>query len=164
MGIASGNDGDFFCPACEAFTQWGTSNCTGPDDTWVGHCYGPRGDGGCAGRFSWPRTEDGKHFRVNQNRNARYSKPAAAPAKAGGHDDLIPTFTPHTLRLVSEDMKRSGARAERQRIKKLIAPNLRALRVVERRLFSIKLAESYGEMKAALDGISAAMRATKGRP
>jgi len=59
--IANGDDGDFFCPKCDAFTQWGTSGSTGPKGTWVGHCYGSHGSG-CG--FSWPRTDDSKYFKA----------------------------------------------------------------------------------------------------
>jgi len=59
--IANGDDGDFFCPKCDAFTQWGTSGCTGPKETWVGHCYGEHG---CGCGFSWPRTDDSKYFKA----------------------------------------------------------------------------------------------------
>jgi len=58
--IANGDDGDFFCPKCDAFTQWGTSGSTGPKEMWVGHCYGEHGRG-CG--FSWPRTDDSKYFK-----------------------------------------------------------------------------------------------------
>ena len=58
---ANGDDGDFFCPKCDAFTQWGTSGSTGPKGTWVGHCYGSHGSG-CG--FSWPRTDDSKYFKA----------------------------------------------------------------------------------------------------
>jgi len=58
---ANGDDGCFFCPKCDAFTEWGTSGCTGPKETWVGHCYGEHG---CGCRFSWPRTDDSKYFKA----------------------------------------------------------------------------------------------------
>lgn len=55
----------FFCPTCATFCQWGTTGCTGPDEAMVGHCYGKDGNG-CRERFSWPRAEDPKHFRVRE--------------------------------------------------------------------------------------------------
>jgi hypothetical protein len=59
-GIITGESGSFFCPKCDDFTHWGTSSCTGPSESWTGHCHGTR-EMGCG--FSWPRTEDAKYFR-----------------------------------------------------------------------------------------------------
>lgn len=40
----------FTCPLCGSET-WGTSNATGPRETWIGHCHGD-----C--RYQWTRTTE----------------------------------------------------------------------------------------------------------
>jgi hypothetical protein len=47
----------FWCPRCEAFTEWGTTGAS----LETGHCHGLRGDG-CEGAFVWRREDDWRHF------------------------------------------------------------------------------------------------------
>lgn len=49
---------EFECPECGDY-RWGTSNCTSPEDEWIGHCHGDF----C--NFTWPRKDDHLYFRVS---------------------------------------------------------------------------------------------------
>lgn len=52
---------EFVCPKCGG-SRFGTSGCTGPVSKMIGHCHGGLGGVGCG--FSWPRSEDWRHFTI----------------------------------------------------------------------------------------------------